>query len=558
LQAERLNGLRLEIVDKVGSPHYSLDGRQQRSSRNGEAVENHRALRRRHVSTDLEGTCEAQSDSLTAEAHKPIDGEVHQLTLWDSDQPIVVRKQSNACGAKGLTAERRDLRDTSARPRAGVQMRTKLESLTQQARKNPQQKFTSVAHFLDEEFLTECFLELKRDRASGIDGVSIEDYEVDLDERIQELVKKLKLKKYKPQPVKRVYIPKSNGDKRGLGIATVEDKIVQCGVKRIVEAIFEPEFVDTSFGFRPNRGCHDAIKRLDEEIMKRPINYIVDIDIRKFFDTVDHKWLMKALEQKVKDRSLLQLIKRMLKAGVIEEGKLIEVDEGTPQGSIVSPVFTNIYLHYVLDRWFIREVKTKARGYCELIRYADDFVVCFQNERDAKEFVEALKERLKKYGLEIAEEKSKLIEFGRYAWQKAQVEGRRVKTFDFLGFTFCCDSGRNGKFKLVMKTSSKKMRQKLKEMNEWLKKFRNRESLMKNYWNKLRQKLRGHYAYYGISGNIRMLQKFYDRTVSLAFKWINRRSQKKSYKWEKFKRFLDYNPLPQPRICHSLYTPCLF
>jgi RNA-directed DNA polymerase len=241
-------------------------------------------------------------------------------------------------------------------------MSTKLDSLTQRVKRNLDEKFISLAHMLDERFLTGCFLELKRDKASGIDGVSVEEYGANLEARIEELEKKLKTKKYRPRPARRVYIPKDNRSKRPLGISIVEDKIVQMGVKKILEEIFEPEFVDTSYGFRPNRSCHDALDRLDKEIMRKPVNYVVDMDIRKFFDTVNHKWLMEALRQRVRDRSLLNLIGRMLRAGVMEEGKYIEVEEGTPQGSILSPMLANIYLHYVLDRWFEKRMKAKAIG----------------------------------------------------------------------------------------------------------------------------------------------------------------------------------------------------
>ena len=489
-----------------------------------------------------------------AEARKPIDGEVQQLTLWQSEQPIVAKKQGNVCGAKRLAVLRWESRDTSARHRTGARMSTKLDSLTQRVKRNLDEKFISLAHMLDERFLTGCFLELKRDKASGIDGVSVEEYGANLEARIEELEKKLKTKKYRPRAARRVYIPKDNRSKRPLGISIVEDKIVQMGVKKILEEIFEPEFVDTSYGFRPKRSCHDALDRLDKEIMRKPVSYVVDMDIRKFFDTVNHKWLMEALRQRVRDRSLLNLIGRMLRAGVMEEGKYIEVEEGTPQGSILSPMLANIYLHYVLDRWFEKRMKAKAIGCCTLIRYADDFVVCFQHEREAKEFAKELKERLGKYGLTIAEEKSKIIEFGRYAWQKAQKEGKRLETFDFLGFTHYCDQSLRGKFKLTQKTSRKKFRQKMKDMNEWLKRFRNIMSLTEGYWKTLRLKLIGHYRYYGISGNMRMLQMFHDKTIKLAYKWINRRSQRKSYNWERFKKFQQYNPLPKPKIYHSTYT----
>jgi len=432
-------------------------------------------------------------------------------------------------------------------------MKTKLESLTQRAKENPKNEFTSLAHLLTEDFLRGCFRELKRDKAFGIDGVSVKEYEVNSEEKLKDLVARLKAKKYRPQPVRRVYIPKANGSKRGLGIPTVEDKIVQMGIKKILEAIFEADFLDVSYGFRPNRSCHAALDVLDKTIMTKPINYVVDMDIKQFFDTIDHQWLMKCLRQRIKDTSLLRLITRFLKAGIMEEGKLVKTDKGTPQGGVLSPLLANIYLHYILDLWFEKVVKSKLKGYAKLIRYADDFIVCFQSGKEAKEFGEALNIRLSKFNLEVSEGKSGIIEFGRYVWQKAQQENRKTATFDFLGFTHYCDKTRKGKFKLGRKTSGKKYRQKMKAMNLWLKSVRNLVKLQ-DWWKVLAKKLIGHYNYYGISGNWPVLEKFYKRTLTLTHKWINRRSQRKSYNWVQFNHLLKYNPLPKPKIYHLTYA----
>ena len=503
---------------------------------------------------DIMGTRDTQSVlPLGVCPIKPIDGKIVQTTLWESDQFIVPVMRGNARGGKELAGARWNSRDTPSIPRDGRGVSTKLLSITLRAREDPACKFTSLAHLLTADFLTECFWELKKDKVPGIDGVTVGEYEENIDENIGNLVTRLKAKQYRPQPVKRAYIPKSNGERRPLGIPAVEDKIVQLALKKILEAIFEEDFCDVSYGFRPNRSCHDALDMVDKTIMIQPVNYVVDMDIAKFFDTVDHGCLMDCLKQRIADPSLLRIIARFLKSGVMEEGKYMETDRGTPQGGILSPLLANIYLHYALDLWFEKEVKKGLTGFALLVRYADDFIVCFQNGSETRAFGKALRERLAEFGLVISEEKSRIIAFGRYACQQARKQGKKCATFDFLGFTHFCDKTRNGNFKVGRKTSSKKLRHKMKEMNQWLKGIRNRVKL-RVWWRVLMQKLLGHYQYYGMSGNTRGIKSYYYYTVRLAFKWINRRSQKKSYNWTQFNRFLVFNPLPKPKIYHLTYT----
>ena len=499
---------------------------------------------------DIMETRETQGVLLTGVCPiKPINGKIVQTTLRESDQFIVPEKQGNACRGKGLAGARWTGRDTPSIPRDGREVSTKLWSITLRAREDPTCKFTSLAHLLTADFLKDCFRELKKDKAPGIDGVTWRKYEENLDENIEDLVTRLIAKQYRPQPVKRAYIPKSNGERRPLGIPALEDKIVQLAIKKILEAIFEEDFCDVSHGFRPYRSCHDALDMVDMIIMTKPVNTVVDMDITKFFDMVDHECLMECLKQRVVDPSLLRIIARFLKSGVMDEGKYRKTDRGTPQGGILSPILANIYLHYALDLWFEKEVKKQLNGFAQLVRYADDFIVCFQYDDEARAFWKALKERLAKFGLTISEEKSRIIKFGRYACQQARKQGKKCATFDFLGFTLYCDKTRNGKFKVGRKTSSKKFRQKMKTMNLWLKGVRNRTKL-ELWWPLLAQKMMGYYQYYGISGNIRGLQSFYYHTTELAFKWINRRSQRKSYNWGQFNRFLSFNPLPKPKIFH--------
>ena len=550
----QVKGLSPEISNNSEADSVHLAGKQNSHNRYRQGYENPTGSKTVSRCQRADMNSGEPMYSLTECSIKSIDDKIQQdIIHWQSDYFIVSEKSRNGDGEKGIAVMRGGVGETSARHRTGEQMSTKLASLTLRARENPKCQFISLAHLLTGDFLKGCFWELKRDKASGIDGVSVKEYEVSLDENIKDLVARLKAKKYRPQPVRRAYIPKSDGSKRGLGVPTIEDKIVQMGIKKILEAIVEVDFIDVSYGFRPKRSCHDALDVLDKAIMTKPVNFVVDMDIKQFFDTIDHEWLMKCLRQRVKDTTLLRLIARFLRAGIMEEGKFIETDKGTPQGGVLSPILANIYLHYILDLWFEKVVKSKLKGFAKLIRYADDFIVLFQSGKEAEAFGRALRERLGKFGLKIAENKSRIIEFGRYVWEKAQRQNKKVATFDFLGFTHYCDKTRYGKFKLGRKTSSLKFRQKIKEMNEWLKRTRNLVKL-KEWWPVIRLKLLGHYRYYGISGNIRELREFYIQTSKLAYKWINRRSQRRSYTYKQYCRFEQYNSLPEPKIYHLTYV----
>lgn len=437
--------------------------------------------------------------------------------------------------------------------RNGEWVQTKLKLITSRAQRDRGCRFSSLAYLLNEGFLAQCFRELKRGKAPGIDGVRWEEYAEELTENLRGLVERLKAKRYWPQPVKRVYIPKDEKSMRPLGLPVVEDKVVQMGITRILEAIFEVDFLEVSYGFRSGRSCHDALDRLDKAIMSKPVSYIVEADIKGFFDHVDHKWLMECLRQRISDPSFLRLIGRFLKAGIMEEGKYVETGEGTPQGGILSPVLSNIYLHYVLDLWFERRMKRELSGYAEENRYADDFVICLQYREDGERVLEALRERFAKFGLSLSEEKTRLVEFGRYAGVNAERRGEKPDTFDYLGFTHFIDRSRRGKFKVGHRTSKKKFRAKMKAMNGWLKSVRNAVKL-REWWSVLRAKLLGHYRYYGISGNLSRIRRYYFRVLVLVYKWINRRSQRRSYNREGFAHYLEYYPLPKPRIYRNLYT----
>ena len=434
--------------------------------------------------------------------------------------------------------------------RDGIMLETKLDLIAKRAQREPKVKFNSLAHLLNETFLAECYGKLKKRKAPGVDGVSVEAYGEGLEEKLKELVGRMKAQRYRPQPVRRVSIPKSNGTLRPLGLPAVEDKVVQMGMARILEAIFESSFLDVSYGFRAGRGCHDALREFDRMVMKRPVSYVIEVDIKGYYDHIDHGWLMRCLGERIADPSFLRLMGRTLKAGVMEGGRWIETEVGAPQGGIVSPILSNIYLHYILDLWFEKKLKKSLKGYAELIRYADDFVIGCQYEWEAKRVLAELKERLKKFGLSVSEEKTRIVEFGRFAQERARKHGGKAGTLGFLGFTHFCMKGRNGWFVVGRRTSGKKFRAGLKAIKEWLRQVRNKVPL-KEWWKILGWKLRGHYQYYGITGNGRSIHQFYRRVLWLAFKWWNRRSQKKSGGQTVFAKMVWRHPLPPPRIAHS-------
>ncbi|GAF24855.1 retron-type reverse transcriptase [Moorella thermoacetica Y72] len=321
-------------------------------------------------------------------------------------------------------------------------MTTKLARIAEVSRTRPKERFTSLMHLIAADMLRICHVELKANRATGVDGITKEQYGDNLEANIQSLLERLKRKSYRPQPVRRVYIPKPGSDKkRPLGIPAYEDKIVQLAASKILNAIYEAEFSDMSFGFRPQRGCHDALKLLNYLIVARKVNYIVDADIKGFFDHVNHDWLMRFLEHRIADPNFLRLIRRFLKAGIMENGELRDATEGTPQGGIVSPILANIYLHYVLDLWFEKAVRKHCRGEAYMVRYADDFICCFQYKHEAEAFYQALRARLAKFSLSVAEEKTKIIPFGRFATQWCKRMGQnKTDTFDFLDFTHYCNT----------------------------------------------------------------------------------------------------------------------
>ena len=428
----------------------------------------------------------------------------------------------------------------------------KLALVSQRARKDKTFQFTSLAHLLNVEFLRGCYRSLGKEKAPGIDGRSWHDYGAHLDANLIDLVERLKAKRYYPLPAKRVYIPKGDNGTRPLGLPVIEDKIVQKGIARILEAIYEADFCDCSYGFRPKRSCHQALRDVDRTIMHRPVNDVIEADIQGFFDHVSHDWMIKCLQVRIRDRSLLLLIRRFLKAGYMDSGQLVRIDEGTPQGGPLSPMLANLFLHYVLDLWFEKRLKPQVRGYCHLVRYADDFLVLVQYRDSAERIEKLLRERFAKFGLTLHPAKTRTMSFGRFERDQAKRQGRKAHTFEFLGFTHYCGLSRKGRFLLGRKTASKRLARACRKLKLWLKEVRSAMP-MKAFWPTLAAKLRGHYQYYGVSGNWRMINTFDYRVKRMLHKWLNRRSECKSFSWNQFNDYLRHYPLPRPRIVHRLY-----
>lgn len=425
---------------------------------------------------------------------------------------------------------------------------TKLRRIAEKARKEPGFKFTSLYHLMNEELLRECFKRLRKDAAAGIDEMTKELYAENLEANLSNLIDRLHRMAYIPQPVRRKYIPKPGSAKqRPLGIPCFEDKLVQAGLVRIMEAVYEQDFIEDSYGFRPARSCHKALMALSDTVEDNPVNHIVEADIKGFFDNVNQEWLLKFLAHRIEDKRIQRMVKRFLKAGVSEDGSVTVNDEGTPQGGVISPLLANLYLHYALDLWFEKVFRKSCTGFARLIRYADDFVVCFQCKAEAEKFRNDLGERLNKFGLEVEPTKTRVMEFGRFAVQHAKRRGEKPETFDFLGLTHYCGTSRNGKgFRMKRVTARKKFTAKLKAFKEWLKKARTMKT--KDLWETTKAKLRGHYNYYGVTDNLRGIERFGHEVKMLLFKWLNRRGKRQCLNWERFDEMLKRFPLPKPRI----------
>lgn len=444
--------------------------------------------------------------------------------------------------------ERMPMRDTGGTQRP-ADVYTKLRHISAKAKQEPGTAFTSLAHLLNEKVLSDSFERLKKEASAGIDGVTWQEYAADKERLLSALLGRMKAGTYRAQPVRRVYIEKEGGARRPLGIPSLEDKIVQRGVVTVLEAIYEQDFYDCSYGFRPRRGAHDALDALARLMYSGEVNYVIDADIKGYFDNVVHTTLRTLLRRRIADPNILRLIGKWLKVGVLEDGQLLVSQTGTPQGAVISPLLANIYLHYALDEWWYREVCPRLRGRAHLIRYADDFLLTFAREDDAQRVMRVLPRRLARFGLELHADKTRLLPFGRYAQKlklQGKLEGGRLPTFAFLGFTHLYARSRTGVLAYRVTTMAKRLRRGLSAVRQWCRAHRHEP--LGQQWERLCQKVAGHYNYYGRSTNYRSLVRFYRAVRLIWYRWLKRRSQRRHLWWKQYWDLLKRFPLPTPRI----------
>jgi len=475
-----------------------------------------------------------------------------------SDKPVVATKPSNNTGRKPVAekmeprglAEGNSAKQNMSRTQCRQNMQSELERVRRAAQKDKALRFTALLHHIyNLDTLRSSFWSLKRDAAAGVDGVTWRHYEENLEVYLLDLSGRLKRGGYRAKPVRRTFIPKDDGRERPLGVTTLEDKIVQRATVEVLNAIYETDFLGFSYGYRPGKSQHNCLDALYVGLLTKKINHVLDCDIRGFFDTISHEWLIKFLEHRIADKRIIRLIKKWLNAGVLEDGLLKYTKDGTPQGGSASPFLANVYLHYVFDLWANAWRKSKAWGDMIIVRWADDIVVGFQGPVDAEKFRKELAERFAKFGLQLHPDKTKVIEFGPWAIANAKRRGQgKPKTFDFLGFTHICGKKRSNKmFTVMRKTKKKKMRAKLKQVKLELRKRMHHPVPEVGKW--LKSVVEGHYRYYGVPGNQPRMGSFHWQIVRHWYWTLNRRSQKPSVKWERMKRYIDHW-LPYPKVHH--------
>ena len=427
---------------------------------------------------------------------------------------------------------------------------TRLKSIAELARKAPAMVIRTLAHHIDVSFLREAYRLTRKDGAVGVDGQTADEYASNLDENLHSLLDRFKSGRYRAPAVRRVHIPKGDGRTRPLGIPTFEDKVLQRAVAMVMEAVYEQDFLDCSYGFRPAHSAHQALKALWDGLMKLGGGYVVDADIKSYFDTISHEHLRSFLDQRVTDGVLRRTIGKWLNAGVLEDGRTQRSTEGTPQGGVISPLLANIYLHHVLDRWFVEQVQPRLKGASFLVRYADDFVIVCADERDARRVLAVLPQRFGKYGLTLHPEKTRLVAFRPPGSDDPSGIGSK-ESFDLLGFTHHWARSRKGRWVVRQKTAKKRFARAVQTVSEWCRTHRHLPISVQRQ--KLALKLRGHYAYYGLTGNMRALSGFFDTVKQAWKKWLMRRSQRAYLTWQVWDRLLRRYPLPAPTVVHSVY-----
>jgi group II intron reverse transcriptase/maturase len=432
-------------------------------------------------------------------------------------------------------------------------MATDLKRIGERARKQPDLVFTSLYHHIaDVDNLRACYHLLDKDKATGVDGVTKQQYGQNLEQNLQALSERLSRMGYRPQPSRRSYIPKPGSNrKRPLGISSFEDKLVELSVKRTLEPIYEEAFEDVSYGYRPGRSQHQCLDDLGRTIQQKRVSFVLEADIKSFFDQVNHSWIVKFLTHRIGDQRVIRLITRMLKSGIMEDGLVKASERGTPQGSILSPLLSNIYLHYVLDLWFCKRVRKQCRGEAYYFRFADDFLACFQYEEDAQSFKRRLKDRLEGFNLELSPEKTHSIEFGRFARENARKRGQKPKEFTFLGFTHYCGKTRNGCFKVKRRTSRKKLGESLRKFTGWAKsakKVLRKGEMLRS----AKRRVQGHLNYYAVTDNWQMCKAYHYHATQILFKWLNRKSQRKAYTWDGYNQALAWIKWPRVIIRKDL------
>jgi RNA-directed DNA polymerase len=475
--------------------------------------------------------------------------------LEKSDSAVVAGKSPNKAGPPAAeVAEQRAGTKRNADQQSTHRTQTRarvtqaLNRVRQAARQRKKERFTALLHHVNVDTLSAAFYALKRKAAAGVDGVTWQDYEVSLECNLEDLHRRVHWGAYRPHPSRRTYIPKADGRQRPLAIAALEDKIVQGACVMVLNAIYEEAFLGFSYGFRPGRGPHDALDALAVAISSRKVNHILDADIRDFFGSVNHDWLIRFLEHRIGDKRIIRLIRKWLKAGILEDGVVSVADSGTGQGSVISPLLANIYLHYVFDLWAERWRRQEAHGDMIVVRYADDLVAGFEHEDDARRFLDALRKRFGTFSLSLHPGKTRLIEFGRHAAAERKKRGiGRPETFAFLGFTFICGKSRRGTFQLQRKTRRDRMRAKLQEIKTELRQRMHQSIPSQGHW--LRQVVTGHFVYYAVPTNSRALSAFRHYVADLWRRTLRRRSQKDGFTWDRMTKLVA-GWLPAPRILH--------